>query len=129
MAKILVIDDSRSTLELVQDILTHEGHEVKTADCGKRGEARLTTEPFDLVITDVYMPERDGFEVLRGVRRRHPGLKVIAMSSATGKYDMLKVAKALGAAETLRKPFNTEELLEAVNACLAGSTSGGLRSA
>jgi DNA-binding response OmpR family regulator len=67
------------------------------------------------------MPEQDGFEVLRKVRRKHP-----AMSSATGKFDMLMVAKALGAAETLRKPFNTTELWEAVDACLRRSGVPGL---
>jgi DNA-binding response OmpR family regulator len=125
MARILVIDDSASALELVREILTREGHEITTADCGRRGEAALASEGFDLVITDVYMPEQDGFEVLRNVRRKHPGLQVIAMSSASGKYDMLTVAKALGAADTLRKPFNTTELREAVDACLRRSAVPG----
>jgi len=123
MARILVIDDSASTLELVHKILTGAGHKVITTDCGKRGETILADQSFDLVITDLYMPERDGLEVLRDVRRVHPGLDVIAMSSASGKYDMLLVAKALGAAATLRKPFNTTELLDVVNASLKRSES------
>lgn len=125
MAKILVIDDSASTLELVGDILTSAGHQVTTANSGKRGRAILTQEPLDLVITDVYMPDVDGLEVLRDVRRIRPGMRVIAMSSMAGKLDMLVVAKALGAVLTLRKPFCTSDLLDAVDACLQPSTAPG----
>ena len=118
MARILVIDDSVSTLELAESILVQAGHEVITADSGKRGEAALASQPFDLVITDVYMPERDGLELLRSIRRGHRGPRVIAISGVCGSRDMLPVAKALGAARTLRKPFSAAELLEAVGACL-----------
>jgi DNA-binding response OmpR family regulator len=119
VARILLIDDSVSTLELVECILSQAGHEVITSQSGVRGAAIVAREPLDLLITDIYMPEKDGLEVLRGARRSCPGLRVIAMSAVTGKHDMLRVAKALGARLTLRKPFSTAQLLEAVNACLA----------
>ena len=127
MAKVLVIDDSVSTLDLIEIILTRAGHTVVVLDSGKRGEALLARESLDLVITDVYMPDMDGLEVLRAVRRMHPGLPVIAMSSLTGKYDMLTVARALGATQTLRKPFSVSQLLEAVDACRPAGEPAGAR--
>jgi DNA-binding NtrC family response regulator len=127
MARILVIDDSVSVLELVASILGQAGHEVIAADSGKRGAAILASEPLDLVITDIYMPDQDGLEVIRKVRRMRPGLRVLAMSSATGKYEILPVAKALGAAGTLLKPFAVGQLLDAVDTCLEGPAAPGGR--
>lgn len=120
MARILVIDDSASALELAGQILREAGHEVVTADSGKQGESILATQPLDLVITDIYMPEEDGLEVIRKARRTRPGLRVLAMSVVTGKHGMLRVARALGAAGTLLKPFAAGDLLNAVDTCLAG---------
>ena len=120
MARILVIDDSASVVELVDRILTEDGHEVIAAYSGKEGGAILASQPLDLVITDIYMPDMDGLELIRTARRLRPGLRILAMSSATGKYAILPVAKALGAAATLRKPFSRGELREAVQACLEG---------
>jgi len=127
MAKVLVIDDSASTLDLMENILTRVGHKVIVMDSGKRAQPFLANESFDLVITDVYMPDMDGLEVLRTVRRIRPGLPVIAMSSLVGKYDMLAVAAALGAAKTLRKPFSVSQLLESVDACLPSSETADAR--
>ncbi len=125
MARILVIDDSASVLELAGQILRQAGHEVVTAESGKRGESILASQPLDLVITDIYMPEEDGLEVIRKARRTCPGLRVLAMSVVTGKHGMLHVARALGAAGTLLKPFAAGDLLDAVASCLEGSTGPG----
>ena len=95
--------------------------QVVTADSGKRGVSILASQPLDLVITDIYMPEEDGLEVLRRARRTCPGLRVLAMSVVTGKHGMLHIARALGAAGTLLKPFTAADLLGAVDACLEGS--------
>lgn len=120
MAKILVIDDSVSVLELVEGILRGAGHEVTTADAGKKGVSILSSQPLDLVITDIFMPDLDGVEVIRTARRLRPGLCVLAMSVVTGKRGLLEAARALGAAGTLLKPFAAGELLDAVDACLQG---------
>ncbi len=120
MARILVIDDSASALELAGEILRQAGHEVVTAESGKQGESILASQPLDLVITDIYMPEEDGLEVIRKARRTRPGLRVLAMSVVTGKHGMLYLARALGAAGTLLKPFAAGDLLDAVDASLEG---------
>lgn len=122
MARILVIDDSLSVLELVESILCNAGHEVFTANSGKQGASILASEPLDLVITDIYMPDQDGLEVIRQVHRMRTGLRVLAVSSATEKSGLLRIAKALGAAGTLPKPFAIWELLDAVDTCLQGCT-------
>lgn len=127
MARILVIDDSSSVLELAGQILREAGHEVITADSGKLGESVLAAQPLDLVITDIYMPEEDGLEVIRKARRACPGLRVLAMSVVTGKRGMLSVARALGATGTLLKPFAAGDLLGAVEACLEGTREPGGR--
>ncbi|HTP85466.1 MAG TPA: response regulator [Bryobacteraceae bacterium] len=118
MAKILVIDDSVAVVELMERILSEDEHEVFTASSGKDGEAILSSHPLDLVITDIYMPDVDGLELIRMARRVKPGLRILAMSSATGKYAILPVAKALGASGTLMKPFSRGELKDAVRTCL-----------
>lgn len=123
MAKILVIDDSVSVLELVASILREAGHEVITTDSGRKGVSLLDSGAPDLVITDIYMPGLDGLEVIRAARRLRPGQRVLAMSVVTGARGLLEIARALGAAGTLVKPFAVGELLEAVDACLRGRSS------
>jgi DNA-binding response OmpR family regulator len=123
MAKILVIDDSVSVLEHLKVVLSDAGHEVATADSGGGGLERLWQESVDLVITDMYMPGEDGVDVIRQTRILFPGIKLIAMSSRTSELNLFSVAKALGAAATLQKPFKPEELIQAVNAALAASST------
>ena len=66
------------------------------------------------MITDIYMPEKDGLETLLDLQRDFPDVKVIAMSGGASKDNILQVASALGASLTLLKPFRPDELLEAV---------------
>ena len=127
MARILVIDDSASVMELAGQILRQAGHEVVTAEYGGQGVSILASQPLDLVITDIYMPDEDGLEVIRKARRTRPGLRVLAMSVVTGKHGMLHVARALGAAGTLLKPFAAGDLLDAVDTCLEGPGEPGGR--
>ena len=122
MARILLIDDDdfvRGTLSLA---LRHFGHTVTEAANGKEGLARLENDGFDLLITDIVMPEMEGLEVLRELRRRHPALKTIAISGGGLQpgADYLHVAKLMGATKVLAKPFTTEVLKAAVNELLLG---------
>ena len=73
----------------------------------------------DLIVTDIYMPDKDGLEVIAEARRVCPGVPVIAVSSFTGARDMLRTAKLLGAICTLQKPFTDQNLLQAVSQALA----------
>lgn len=123
MAIILVVDDSASAREQVQSILSAAGFRVIAAPGGKHAILVLHKRTIDLIITDVYMPEGDGLEVIRSARAICPQTPILVMSGATGAMDMLKVAKCLGASATLVKPFSRAELLEAVDRILGVSGS------
>jgi DNA-binding response OmpR family regulator len=112
--RVLVIEDNPGLRDLVRLTLESTGHEVLTATHGAEGLAYLGEHAVDLVITDLFMPEMDGIEVIAALRRRFPGVKVVAMSGRPG-VDYLTVARELGAARILRKPFAMDELLSAVD--------------
>ncbi|MBI4001864.1 MAG: response regulator, partial [Nitrospira defluvii] len=77
---------------------------------------QLERQPVDLILLDMFMPDKDGLETIGELRRTHPGIRIIAMSGGgfKGTVDVLHVAKMLGARQTLAKPFTREQLLEAV---------------
>lgn len=125
MSRILVIDDSVSVLELIEMLLTEAGHEVVACMDGKRAISKLRSEPFDLLVTDIYMPEMDGLEIIMEGRRIRPSLPVVAMSGASGHRGMLDVARYLGACQTLQKPFSRADLMDAVTAAVGMAFSGG----
>jgi CheY-like chemotaxis protein len=111
MAKILVIDDQPAVRELFADVLMIAGHDVITASDGSMGLALCARHHPALVITDLQLPGLPGLTVVERLSLE-PGLKIIAVSG-TG-LDNLERALQLGAAVTLRKPFNLTELLAAV---------------
>ena len=125
MATILVIDDEKAVRDTMRRLLERHGHEVLDAANGR--EALRTTAPYDLVITDINMPEMDGIEVIMALTDRRPGLPVIAISGGgrLPKDLLLSSADMLGAVTTLSKPFDLTELLDAVDQALAAGGSGG----
>ncbi len=121
MARILLIDDDESVRPMLQLTLTHFGHTVIEARNGKEGLALFEHANADLVITDLVMPEKEGLEVMMELRTRQPPPKIIAISgggrgSAT---TYLQMAKRLGAAIVLEKPFSNQALLSAVEEILS----------
>jgi DNA-binding response OmpR family regulator len=118
--RILVVDDDESLRDLLKMMLRHAGYEVVTASNGIAGIKEFRAAAFDLVITDVIMPEKEGLETISDLRREFPNVKIIAMSGG-GKFlklDLLQVAQRLGAQRTLNKPFNQMELLETIKEVL-----------
>lgn len=121
MARILVIDDDELTRFTLQEILEEENYEVTVAVDGVEGLALFTAQPFPLVITDLYMPKKEGMEVISELRRDYPGVKIIAISGA-GRVDLsniLKAARKIGADLVIPKPFTNDEILDCVKECLA----------
>lgn len=120
MARILLIEDEAAFRAVLAKMLVHEGHEVFTASNGREAQLHLDNASFDLVITDVLMPEKDGVEIILSLKRTAPGLKVIAMSGggriASGDY--LAIAARLGASATLEKPFTRHTLLQTLQSVL-----------
>lgn len=122
----LVVDDSALARRHVAGMLT--GFEVDTAPDGREALKRVAARSYDVVMLDIFMPEMDGFELFRAIRRLRPAVPVIAMSawtaadSGAARVDFLTMLLALGASAVLRKPFTREQMLEAVDGALAHET-------
>lgn len=131
MARILLIDDDDTVRTVLRLTLVHFSHTVIEARNGKEGLRLFPHANVDLVITDIVMPEKEGFEVLIELRSRHPTMRVIAISGGGhgGAVDYLRVAKLLGAAKVLAKPFSSDALMAAVDELLAGGGAPAPRSA
>jgi CheY-like chemotaxis protein len=103
---------------LVHLWLGEVGCEVSRASSGNEAIRLLRSSPFDVIITDVLMPNGDGVEVIAEVKRSQPTARILAISGGghhLKAVDCLKIAKGLGATAVLLKPFNREQLLEAVS--------------
>jgi two-component system response regulator (stage 0 sporulation protein F) len=120
MASILVIDDEPAIRTLLRTLLEHAGHTVTEATNGREGLALHRQQAADLVVTDIYMPEFNGLDLLLELTREFFNAKVIAISGAQGgQASGLNVAKLLGARQTFQKPFSLEQFLAAVQDELA----------
>jgi CheY-like chemotaxis protein len=110
--RVLVVDDDRSVRESVAELLRGEGCEVETAPNGRIALRRLETLRFDVVLSDVVMPEMDGYELFQAVRRGHPGTRVILMTAFYYDRDhVIKRARLEGLEEVLfKKPIEPERL-------------------
>jgi CheY-like chemotaxis protein len=119
MAAILVVDDEPIIRVLLGKLLTDAGHAVHEAADGTEGLRALERGPFDLLLCDLFMPEKDGLEVIREVRRRQLSMRIIAMSGGSygGRLDVLPLAECLGVT-VIRKPFRLPDLLALVEATL-----------
>jgi len=127
--RILVIDDEEATLDILKQVLEMEGYDVTTAGDGEEGLALFGSDPFDLVITDMVMPVKDGLDTILELKKKAPGLPVIAMSGGgrIPKERYLEVAKYLGNTKTLPKPFSRDEIVTMVKEHLAsGEFSEGI---
>lgn len=117
MSKILLLEDDPALRENLRTGLESAGHQVTPAGDGRAGLKCLRTDDFDLVITDIFMPEADGIETLSRLRRACRHIPVIAMSGGGQQFgmDFLKLAGSMGAAVTLQKPFRISTMLEHVD--------------
>ena len=121
MTTILLVDDDEQLRTMLSVVLKRAGYEVQVAVDGIEANNFYRSHPTDLIITDLIMPEKDGLEIIRDLRKDYPQAKIIAMSGGgrTGTANYLKVAKAFGAQRVLDKPFLHQEMLEAIREVLA----------
>ncbi|HKQ34783.1 MAG TPA: response regulator [Nitrospiraceae bacterium] len=119
MATILIIDDQESIRALLRTTLEAAGYEVMEASNGRIGLDLYRQKPTDLVITDMFMPELNGLDMLRELMREFLDAKVIAISGAGKGMNVLDIAKLLGARQAFHKPFSMTQLLDAVRYELA----------
>jgi len=120
MARILVLDDNKVFLTVANDVLSEAGYEVNTVSNTSNIDKLLEGEKFDLLITDIIMPEKEGIEIIMMAKEKYPEMKIIAITGMQmgESFDLLQIAKNIGAHETLKKPFSNTELLDIVKATL-----------
>lgn len=113
---VLLIDDEPMVRKIVRKMLERQGHAVVEAENGRVGLAELRKSPFDLVVTDIVMPEVEGLEVLMNVRQDYPSLPVVVMSGTGHALALrsLDLASKLGATAILQKPFASDALAQAI---------------
>lgn len=115
---ILVADDDEHILKLTQHYLTKAGHAVQCASTGDEAAKMLKQHPFDLLVTDVNMPDGDGLGLIMQLTKKPSPLRILVITGG-GKYfqatDCAHMAKCLGAHATLLKPFNQAQLFEAID--------------
>lgn len=122
----LVIDDEPLMRNTIRRMLEGAGHRVVEADNGRRGLAAIEKMRFDVVVTDIIMPEMEGVETVRAIRTLAPGLPIVAMSGG-GRLkndDFLRIAECFGANQTLRKPFSKDELIAALERAMETPANG-----
>jgi DNA-binding NtrC family response regulator len=116
---ILVVDDELEIREGLEALLTSESFEVTLAETGEAGLQRLEDRPFDLMLLDVSLPDRNGLELLREIRRRDPQLSIILIT-AFGSIDMARAAFKGGAQDYITKPWSNDELIAQVSLAIEG---------
>jgi hypothetical protein len=115
--RILFIDDDEALTAFATDTLSEAGFEVRAAKNGSGAVASVREHGIELVITDIIMPESEGLETIRNLRREYPALPIIAISGAFGGQ-FLKHARTFGVQAAIQKPFSAGELLEVVGRTL-----------
>ncbi|THF60527.1 response regulator transcription factor [Pseudothauera rhizosphaerae] len=118
--KILIVDDEQNIVISLEFLMKREGYEVSIAGDGEEAVARIRREEPDLVLLDVMMPRKSGFEVCQEIKS-DPALKAVRILMLTAKGRDTEVAKglAMGADAYMTKPFSTKELVEKVRAMLS----------
>ena len=128
MTRILVADDDQEVRAALRVALEVEGYEVEVVPNGERAMQAHEKRPADVLITDLFMPERDGFETLMSFRARNPRMRIVVISGwkSAHKADHLAVALQAGANVILRKPFTPGELLDKLRDCVLEHEAAGL---
>jgi DNA-binding NtrC family response regulator len=118
-ARIVVIDDDAEMRAMLEQTLESAGYSVASGNNGKYGIEQCSMSPADLVITDLFMPNKEGIETIIELHRDFPRVKVIAVSGKTDAGPLFFAARRLGAVRTLPKPFQPREILALVEQVLS----------
>lgn len=114
MSRVMVVDDDTALLHTISRLLQRAGHEVAEAANGKDALAFMRAAPVDIVVTDLFMPDKDGLETICELHRDYPDVPIVAICGNRNGGLMLHAAKGLGAIRTLEKPFEPEALLRLI---------------
>ena len=124
MTRILLVDDDDLSRGAVHRMLERAGYVVWSTGQGSQAVVRYQTDPVDLVITDLIMPDKDGLELIQELRKADPNVRILAISGGgrVGADEYLSVARKFGALEVLPKPFSGQELKQAVERSLSSAS-------
>ena len=118
MAKIIIVDDDKNYRSSLRRLLVDLDYEVIVAENGNEALESLQENPADIVITDIFMPDKDGLELIMELKKKSHTAKIIAISGSITQHNvkmsMLQQAKSLGADSIIKKPFKNEQLLSAI---------------
>ena len=123
MSNVLLIEDDKDYLELMKDALEIAGFRVITAANGNEGIRLFSEQPCRIVVTDLLMPGKEGYETILALKQIMPAVRIIAISGGgnTGRgEDLLRHAKAFGAHFTMSKPIVMKDLVAAVGQLTSG---------
>ncbi len=120
MSHILVIDDDVHIRELINIMLESEGHTVSLAEDGMIGLKMLDENNFDLIITDIIMPNQEGIETIVKIKSKNPEIKILAISGGgrIGSTNYLTLAENFGVDRTLSKPFYHKDFIQCIKELL-----------
>jgi two-component system, OmpR family, alkaline phosphatase synthesis response regulator PhoP len=121
--RLLLVEDEPGLQLALSDRLSAEGYTVETAGDGNLAVSRATGEPFDVIVLDVMLPGRDGFDVAKTIRAQGVQTPILMLTARTQVVDRV-VGLKLGADDYLTKPFETIELLARIEALLRRAPSG-----
>ena len=107
--RILILDDQEPVVSMLSRVCTGEGHDVTPFTSSPEALVALATEPFDLLMTDMNMPDPDGLTVIREARRLQPGIFTLMITGHAGHYPLAEIVVA-GTADVIFKPFHMNEL-------------------
>ena len=116
---ILIVEDEQALLDSLKVMIAmlNDEFEVYSANNGRQALELINRSDIDLLITDIFMPDKDGLELIREVQKKDPSIKILVMTGGGSHY--LKVAESFGASYALNKPFGMDELRSAIHKVLS----------
>ncbi|KPA18917.1 Response regulator receiver protein [Candidatus Magnetomorum sp. HK-1] len=117
MPHILIVDDDTSIQKMLKIFFENKNYQVTLASDGREATYLQSKNPADIILTDIFMPEKEGLETIREIRERHPHTKIIAMSGGAfyrAPNDYLTIAQKIGADDVICKPFELKEINEKI---------------
>ena len=125
MANILLVDDEPLVVEALSRAIRSKGHTCVTASNGVEGLKKFLQTHFDLAITDIIMPDKEGIELILQMGRKMPDTRIIAISGGGrtgGNIEVLRMAEKLGAMASLKKPIRLDEFFSVLDRCLKAAS-------
>lgn len=121
--RILVVEDDLSILTGLKDLLSDEGYDVVTAEDGEKGLELYNSNKFSLILLDIMIPEKSGYDVCKEIRKKDPAIPIVMLTAKTEEVDKV-IGLELGADDYIVKPFGVRELLARIKAALRRASAG-----